>query len=289
MNDFIQTFSFVVMPFLVMLTFSVILPAAGSALYIRNEMMLAIALPPLSGAALTLGVACGLPPGNHAVLFIFSFVVVYGIVTLLGGLRLSEIKRQILQASLFAAGTALTHLVMSVSPEAHAHLQFLLTGELLSLGPAELSESLVLCVTGSMLFLLYRNAVFSYCIDEETMRLRTVRFRTFTVIYRLMITLLISAAVPFIGPLLTSALLIFPPLFSDNGRNSIGAFFITGMIIGISGAAAGFAIGVGRDIPPAYSGAIGILIPGIGYKLITVLISAGRKNIRKKQHGTGKC
>jgi|GEM_PF-1475650 len=275
MSEFMTTFRFVLFPFWVMCACAAILPATGSALYIRSEMMLAIALPPLSAAALTLGVMLGLPPENHGVLFVFSFLCTFAVVSWLGNHRLSEIKRQIVQASLFAGGNACTHLLMSISPRAHAHLGFLLTGELLSLGRGELYESAALCATAIGLFVFFKNAVLSYCIDEECMRLRTVHFGFFSILYRFMITLVISASVLFIGPLLTPALLILPVVFADSGRNSIMEFFLYATIIGIAGSAAGFLLGVAADLPPAYTAAIGILFLGIALK--TARIFAPRR------------
>ncbi len=124
MTEFIQTFQFVFIPFLVMLTFASILPAAGCALYIRNEMMLAIALPPLTGASLILGVLLGISPESHSALLVVAFIITFAVVILIGNLRLSEIRRQIALASLFAGGSVLIHLFMSISPHAHAHLGF---------------------------------------------------------------------------------------------------------------------------------------------------------------------
>ncbi|KMQ49416.1 Zinc ABC transporter, inner membrane permease protein ZnuB [Chitinispirillum alkaliphilum] len=268
MSEFIHTFQFVLVPFLVMVIFASILPVAGSALYIRNEIMLAIALPPLTGAALTLGVVTGISPENHITLFSFAFVIAFGIVSWLGNLRLSEIKRQIILASLFAGGSVVIHLLMSVSEHAHAHLRFLLTGELLSIDRAELFQSSLLCTAGWFLFAIFRNAVFSYCIDEELMRLRSKRFTVFATFYRISITLIIAASVLYIGPLLTSALLIFPALLSDTGKSSIITFFAFAVTVGLLGAAGGFIAGVAGDIPPAYTASIAILAAGTVLKFV---------------------
>jgi len=280
MAEFFQTFGFVVLPFLVLLSFSAVLPAVGSALYVRNEMMLAIALPPLSGAALTLGATIGLPPEGHTALFAFSFLVTFAAVSWLGSLIIPEIRRQIVLAALFAGAGALTHLLMSLSPHAHASLSFLLTGELLSLGPFELLQSVLLSTAGIVMFLKFRHAVYAYCIDEEIMRLRTVHFRLFSTAYRLMVTLLIAAAVLFVGPLLTSALLIFPALLADSGKSSITTFVAVGVAIGITGATGGFMAGVAMDIPPAYTGSLGILAMGVvlkaGAGLLPSLLETGR-------------
>ena len=267
MTDFIQTFQFVFVPFLVMVAFSAILPAAGCALYIRNEMMLAIALPPLTGAALTLGVVLGIPPENHVVLLAASFIITFSAVIAIGNLRLSEIRRQVFLASLFACGSVSIHLFMSISPHAHAHLGFLLTGELLSLGISELFQASSLCILSVAVLFAFRNAVFSYCIDEEMMRLRTGNFGLFSVLYRLMIVALISSSVLFIGPLLTSSLLIFPPLLGDIRRNSIVSFFTLGILVALIGSIGGFMSGVAMDIPPANTASITILVVGIALKI----------------------
>lgn len=267
MSEFIETFQFVFIPFLVMVAFASILPAVGCALYIRNEMMLAIALPPLTGAALTLGVLIGISPENYIVLLAASFLITFSAVIVIGNLRLSEIRRQIFLATLFACGSVAIHLFMSISPHAHAHLGFLLTGELLSLGTNELFQASSLCILSLAVLFAFRNAVFSYCIDEEMMRLRTGNFSLFSVLYRLIIVALISSSVLFIGPLLTSALLIFPPLLADMRRNPIVSFFSLGILVALIGSTGGFLWGVAMDIPPSYTASITILVVGIALKI----------------------
>lgn len=272
MSEIFQTFQFVFLPFLVMVAFASILPAAGCALYIRNEIMLAIALPPLTGAALTLGILFGISPENLFTLLVLSFIITFSVVTVIGNLRLSEIRRQIVLASLFAGGSVLIHLFMSISPHADAHLGFLLTGELLALDKMELFQSSFLCIFSWVCFLAFKNAVFSYCIDEEMMRLRTDYFRIFSVMYRLIIVALISASVLFIGPLLTSALLIFPPLLADTRRNSVFSFFSLGITAGLIGSIGGFVSGVAVDIPPAYTASIAVLIIGAALRLCSSIV-----------------
>lgn len=267
MIEFFLTFSFVLIPFLVMISFAFIIPSAGSALYIRNEIMFAVALPPLSAAALVSGVALGLSTNNN-IPFLFSFIVTFAVLLILGTLKISQIKRQILLASLFAGGTALTNLLMSISSKAHASLGFLISGELLSLGKTELIQSIFICTATIVMLILFKNSVYSYCIDSELMELRTIHFTKFSIVYRLCLTLIVSASVYFIGPLLTSSLLIFPPLFSDSGKNSITSFFMYGTITGLSGVVCGFITGVALDIPPAYTCAIGILFLGLFIKTI---------------------
>ncbi len=263
-----------------MTLFSMVLPFMGAALYIRNEMMLAIALPPMSGAAVTLAVVCGLEPTNHLVLFLAAFGFSFAALSWMGSVQLSIIKRQILLASFFVGGSVLTHLLISVSSHAHAHLSFLLSGELLSLGYSEFFQSLILCLMSVIVVFAFRNAVFSYCIDEEIMRLRTHHFALFSVIYRLFVTLIISAGVLFIGPLLTSALLIFPVLLADGKNRSIQSFFVVGVLLGIAGATSGFVTGVATDIPPAYTASLGILICGFALKAGLGSIALGKKRAR---------
>ncbi|MDG5814663.1 metal ABC transporter permease [Chitinispirillales bacterium ANBcel5] len=281
MSDFLFTFQFVLVPFFVLSVFATILPAVGSALYMRNEVMLAIALPPLTGAALTLGVALGLSPENHIALITFSFIVAFVVVSILGSIRVSRIKRQIILASLFAGGSVMTHLLMSISTQAHNHLSFLLTGELLSLGMWQLIQTAFLCLSVWVLLLFFKNAVFSYCIDEELMRLRTVHFSLFTILYRIIITVLISASVLFIGPLLTSALLIFPALLSDTGKSSISIFFLIAVVMGLTGSITGFIAGVAADIPPAYSASVAIVV--LGMVLRTGVVGVGYVKGRRSQ------
>ncbi len=273
MSEFCQTLGYVFLPFVAMLTLASILPAAGCALYIRNETLLAIALPPLAGAILPLGVLLGISPDDHVVLLALSFFITLLVIVIIVNLRLSELRRQIILASLFACGGVLTNLLMSVPSSAHAHLGFLLSGELLALDRREALLTFILVFLCWIGFVKFKNAVFAYCIDEEMMKLRTPFFRIFSVVYRIQIVVLISASVLFIGPLLTSSLLVFPPFTADTGRNSLGYFFTLGVFSGIFGAGLGFLIGIVADIPPAYTASIAVLIVGIVLKLLNSVVA----------------
>jgi zinc transport system permease protein len=277
MNNFIELLIFSISAFTVSASFSVVIPPLGASLHIRNEILYALALPSLAGAMIILGAAAGIDPENNIALYSFSIIAMYFAVSFLGYIRLHETARQTALASVFVGSNVLSQLLMSISSRAESHLKYLISGDMLSIGRNEIFVSSAVVSLAAAAAFIFKRAVFSYCIDEEHMRLRVNNFAVFSFLYRLVAVALITCSVIFIGPLLTSALLVFPALTADRGKGSIGIYFLTSSGIGLSGVIAGFSAGLMLDIPPAYTASAAILIAGSLHKLSALFSLSSRK------------
>jgi len=281
MSEFFQTFQFVLTPFLCMVCYACVTPTLGSALYLRNEMLLCIALTPLTTASLIAGVVVGIDPHNHLLLLVFATACTFLIIWWFSAARLGTTQRQMVLASFFAGGSVMSHLLLSISHHAHAHMEFLLSGELLSIGIGGLRQSIILAATSLLLLVVFRNALYAYCIDEKLLKIRLKWFWFFMFFYRLILVVSIVAAVYFIGPLLTLALLIFPPLFTGSRKSGIAEFFALSTLLALFGSVAGFCTGVALDIPPAYTAAIAILPLGFALRLADMIVHRVRRSAQE--------
>ncbi len=64
MNEFIASLSFSALSLALISAFSILTPSMGAILAIRNEMMLALALPSVANAGMASGLMCGIGSGT---------------------------------------------------------------------------------------------------------------------------------------------------------------------------------------------------------------------------------
>ncbi len=268
MNEIISTLTFMVFPLIVALFFSLFLPVVGATLYIRNETMTALALPPAAGALLTLLVAIGISVEMEIVLVLLSSITVAFLFYAVLQYKCSSVKRQLILASLFVGGNGLTRLLMTISPKAEGGLSHLLSGELLAIGKNEMIITGIFMVLIVTLFFKWRGTYFAFILDQEILRLKPRTYSKTVWSYRILSAFSVTLGVILIGPLLTTAFLIFPPLLADIKKGSVSFYFKNSTIIGFLGVFSGFIIAATIDIPPAYSVTLFLPIVGIIVNLI---------------------
>lgn len=271
LTQFINTFSFVLIPFVVISLFSLVLPSIGTFLYLRNEIMVSIALPSVASLFLIINTIIGISsplPFLIGITFIETFLIFY----FSEYFNLSKNKRDLFYATLFISGNFLTPLLLTIFPSLELEKTFLLKGELLSIDKKELVITIFFILPLLLLFWRFRNSIFSYCIDEEMIKLRTNYFKVFSFSYKITLILTITISTIFIGPVPTTTFLIIPPLFSDFKKNSLHSFIIIATLIGISGSVGGFFLAIIVDLPPAYSCSFSTLCSAIFLKSFLSLL-----------------
>ncbi len=266
MDNFIAALSFSVFPFLTALVFSIITPPLGATLYLRNEVLLGLALPPAGSAAVALAVLLGMPAEATGGLYVVTFITVFIILILLpigaGGTRLSLRRREILLAAIFVLGNALTMLFMTFSIHNQAHLRHLLNGELLAIGKTEFIIASTVSVVLLWIGWRYRGFLFAFSLDEEAFKIKSRHYNRMKALYRLGATLVITGGIILIGPILCTALLILPPLLAELKSVGMERYMGKTVIVGLFGTGIGLIAALILDLPPSYLAVCGIVAVG---------------------------
>jgi zinc/manganese transport system permease protein len=256
MSELTFMLSFYMIPLLTALVYAVIVPPLGAALYLRNEILLGIVLPPFGSAMIGLAVILGIPVENRPLLYSIVAGSLFLLLTVLplgyASTGNTSGKKEMVLAAVFVFGQTFTYLFMHISPHVHANLSYLLSGEILATGSMEFWtalfwNALLLCISW-----LYRGVIYSYCLDEEGLRILEPRFKHIEIAYRSISAVVITSALVCIGPLLTTILLVLPPLLGEKSASGIGFFFIMAVGIGVLGTLAGFIVSIVIDFPPVY-------------------------------------
>lgn len=273
----IELLMFSIIPFLATLIYGAALPAVGCSLFVRNELMLTLALPSVAGAALALGIAIGFSHySSFAALYALMalFVIATSMIVNIKGLP--PVRRQLMLAGLFAGSQAVMGISMAFSPSCHSHMSHLLNGEILALNGTDLVVAGVAVAILTILSVKYKLRIFAYLLDEEGLRV-SQRRGVVALYFRIATALLISMSVMQLGPLLSIAFLVLPASFSDIGKSGMTRFIGVASAVGTVSAITGFYLSIRFDLPPAYTSAIGVIPIGLGTKIISKLIYPFRR------------
>jgi len=271
MSSFLEILSFSILPLILVLSFALIVPGMGAVLTLRNEIMLALALPSIANAGMAFAMLCGINPGNSAVLYVFATIT-----TLAGALfstfrKSSARLRELRLAGLFVIGQILTIFFAVLSTDAHVHITHLLNGEVMAAGKR---ETTIICAASiSLLAVMYsvRKTLWLWCADEDFFQAVNIRYRTFKVMVYTVMAAAITVGVATVGALLITALMVLPALLADTGKGGIARYALLVFIIGTAGALCGFLLSIVLDLPPAVCAAGGAGVLGIIFRLAAML------------------
>lgn len=264
MDNYLTTLSFSLLPLILVAAFSLVLPAMGAILAIRNEIMLALALPSIANAGMAFGLLCGIDPDHE--LPLYGFATIATLLTIVMASRINSAntgQREIFPATLFVGGQILSSTFSAVSPVAHTHVSHLLNGEILAAGTVETIVLAVVCIV--LLSVGVRNfrKIFSWSADGEYFRIGIKRYRIYVFAMYTAFAVVITLGVATLGNLLITTFLVLPALFGNVKAGGIQRYIVLVTIIGVVGSISGFMVALKLNIPPAINASVGIGAVGI--------------------------
>ncbi|KMQ52754.1 Zinc ABC transporter, inner membrane permease protein ZnuB [Chitinispirillum alkaliphilum] len=254
MSDFLFTLSFSVIPLLTVLTFALMLPAIGTTLSLRNEILLGIALPPLGTAVMAIAIFLGVSPDSTVSLYL---ITAGGLLLMLYFMpdkqaQISSIRRrEQTLAALFCGANAFTIFFMAMSGHAESRFHYLLQGEMLAVTSSELIFTLVCCTFFSLLFFSFRGAVYALCLDQQQLAVKQHYYKLILNVYRVITVLVITGSIILVGPLLTASMLILPPFLIEKRSRGLDSFLMVAVAVSVLSVFAGFGMSIVVDLPPA--------------------------------------
>ncbi len=269
MDDFLLVLGFSTLPLIAAALFSLVTPPLGATLYLRQEILFGIALPPAGALAVAFGAAFGLAEGDRYLLYGLTFLFLMLLTWLLplgmrGG-RMPPRRREIVLASVFALSGGLTMLVLALSPRAETYLHYVLHGEILAVRIGEVWVAAVASVMLLLLFLWRRKAAYAFCLDEESLFIRRKGYKRTVFTYRLAAVAIVSGGILLIGPMLMTTLLILPALLGEK-VTGMDKYMVAVAGIGFFGTVTGFLIALGFDLPPSPMAAVAVACVGLLFR-----------------------
>lgn len=276
MADMIELLQFMVIPLAITAFLTTTLPALGTVLAIRNELLITLSLPSVAGLAISLLTLMGLGESSLLMRVIPTVLLLLISYSLLLKRVSNPVLRQKVLAGLFIGSQALTRLIVAGNPEIERYYTELLNGEMLSATGEHAVITGVITTVTALLILLRFPLIRSYSLDANGLSRFKSLARTTALGFRAVVILQVTMGVITIGPLLTTSLMIIPALFADTGRNGFGSALGISTITGAAALLVGFPGALRFDLPPAYFISSALIAVGIAVKLLSRFVMRRR-------------
>ncbi|MGG4147145.1 metal ABC transporter permease [Paenibacillus algorifonticola] len=168
-----------------------------------------------------------------------------------------------------------------------------LFGSVVAVNETELMLMLGTAAVGAIFFILLRRPLYQMAFDEETAQTNGIPVRLISMLFSMVTGMIVAAAMPLVGVLLVSALIVLPAALAVRLARSFAAALIIAMLVGVAGVFTGLTASYELGTPPGGTIALfllALLLIGIVLKKISVI--AGKLGNRQNRtiinhHQTG--
>ncbi|MCJ8010974.1 metal ABC transporter permease [Paenibacillus sp. KQZ6P-2] len=253
---------------------SLIAPILGVYLVLRRQSLMSDTLSHVSMAGVALG---SVLHGNPA-LYGFLFAI-------LGGITIEQLRRtyktysEVPVAIIMTSGLALAMVLMSLKTSLNKSFSSYLFGSIVAVSPSQLIIIAAVTVIGLIFFLVLRRPLYSLTFEEETAAVSGVRVKLLSFAFAVMTGMIVAAAMPIVGVLLVSSLIVLPSAFALRFAGGFISACVLAIVTGMTGMFSGLAASYYTNTPPGGTIAlilVMILLCGIGVQRVLRLAKKRR-------------
>ncbi|MCG3205802.1 MAG: hypothetical protein KCHDKBKB_02525 [Elusimicrobia bacterium] len=265
-------------------------PLVGVYFYLRRMVLLGVALPQISAAGISfvfflhgIGISWSLHAGeaNDRILaLVGSIVFTVAAIIILGAMeRKGEGTTESRLGAVYAIAFAASILFVTSNPAGRIELLGMLQGEIVAVSAADLHLLLISYFALGISFILLNRHFLFVSFDRESAQVMGKNVVLWDVILYLLIGISISIGVLVVGPMLTFAFLIIPPLAARRFSSTMARFFLFSSLFGGASGLLGFYLSYHNDWPLSPTViAVSSAILGLAYLFKkSSLLLAGRK------------
>lgn len=258
---------------------ALIAPVLGVFLVLRRQSLMADTLSHVSMAGVALGTVMHLNP----VLCGFMFAI-------LGGITIEQLRRtyrsysEVPVAIIMTSGLALAMVLMSMKTSLNKSFSSYLFGSIVAVNTAQLLIVGLVTVVGLLFFIVFRRQLYNLTFDEETAAIGGVRVKLLSFSFAVITGMIVAAAMPIVGVLLVSALIVLPSAFALRFANGFAAAAIIAVCTGMAGVFSGLTASYYTDTPPGGTIALILLLILLCGIAVQKVILMSRKRRPSEQH-----
>lgn len=261
----------------------IIAPILGVYLMLRRQVLMADTLSHVSLAGVALGSVLNLDP----VICGFAIAVI-------GALLVEQLRRNYLTYSevpvaiIMTSGLALAVVLMSLKSSLSKTFSSYLFGSIVAVSDTQLWMMAAVCVTGLIFFIVLRRPLYNLTFDEETASIGGIQVKGLSFAFAVLTGLTVASAMPIVGVLLVSALIVLPAALALRVSRSFAAAIVIAVLTGLIGIFGGLTTSYHLNTPPGGTIALillAFLLTGISaQKLIQQYNRKRHRKERKQQH-----
>ncbi len=251
----------------------------GVYLMLRGQALMADMLSHVSLAGVTAG---ALARGSPA---LAGFVV-----AVIGAIVAENVRRSyrsysdVSVAIIMIGGLSTAVVLMSLNPGVGRSFSSYLFGSVVAVRQTEIGLIAAVAIVGGAFFYLCRKALYLMAFDEETAQVRGIPVRLVSLLFSTMTGMIVAAAMPIVGVLLVSSLIVLPAALAIRVAPSFNAAVGLAMLVGVGGVFTGLTASYELSTPPGGTIALTLLVilgAGIALKKAAIKISVLRGRSRR--------
>jgi zinc transport system permease protein len=196
-------------------------------------------------------------------------------VVILGAIAVEYVRRsyksysEISVAIIMVGGLSIAVILMSLNQSINKGFTSYLFGSVVAVNQTELLLMLFVALLGGAFFFLLRRPLYLITFDEETAKASGLPVKWISLFFSILTGMIVAAAMPIVGVLLVSSLIILPAALAIRIASSFTAAVWISMAIGLTGVFSGLTASYQLSTPPGGTIAfvlLLILVSGIGIK-----------------------
>ena len=258
----------------------VIAPILGVYLMLRRQVLMADTLSHVSLAGVALGSVMNLNP------VICGFAI-----AMIGALLVEQLRRsyrtysEVPVAIIMTSGLALAVVLMSLKTNLSKTFSSYLFGSIVAVSDMQLWMMAGVCVIGLLFFIILRRPLYSFTFDEETASIGGVQVKGLSFAFAILTGMTVASAMPIVGVLLVSALIVLPAALALRVSRSFTAAMIVAVITGVIGIFSGLTTSYHLNTPPGGTIALILLVFLLtGISAQKLIARYNRKRHRKERN-----
>ncbi|WP_236333021.1 metal ABC transporter permease [Paenibacillus auburnensis] len=250
-------------------------PLLGVYLMLRRQVLMADTLSHVSLAGVALGTVLQLNPA------LSGFAVAVA-----GGIIIEQLRRsyrtysELPVAIIMTSGLALAVVLMSLKQNLSKSFSSYLFGSIVAVSDTQLKLIALVAAAGLLYFIVLRRPLYSLTFDEETASISGVHTGLLSFSFAVLTGMTVAAAMPVVGVLLVSALIVLPASIALRIASGFTAAILIAVLTGLLGVFSGLTASYYINTPPG--GTIALIL------LIFLLTAIGVQKLLRLKHRCSK-
>lgn len=255
----------------------------GVYLMLRRQALMADMLSHVSLAGVAAGAYLGINPT------ITGFIV-----AVIGAIIVEYVRRsyktysEISVAIIMVGGLSTAVILMNLNQSINKGFSAYLFGSVVAVNQTELMLMIVVAVIGGIFFFVFRRPLYQITFDEETAKTNGLPVKSISFAFSILTGMIVAAAMPIVGVLLVSSLIVLPAALAIRIAPSFVAAIWISMVTALIGVFMGLTASYELSTPPGGTIAMVLLlflIVGAGIqKLVRKL---GKQQASRRQNAAG--
>ncbi len=242
--------AFLLMPFAACVAFVLIHAYFGVQVLRRNIIFADLALAQLSALGATIAFALGYPPTGAAGFgYAFLFTVIGAALLALTRRLEAFVSKEALIGILYVVAAAVTVLVIDRSPQGAEHVKKMLSGNILTVSPADLAKFAGLYAAIGAFHWLARGPLIALAGERDPASRGLLTVMMWDFVFFVSFGLVVASSVTTAGVLLVFSFLIVPAVIGSIFAINIAQTLAIAWLVGIATSAAGLAASFWLDLP----------------------------------------